>query len=342
MRYFAIAMMCLVLAAGCVDEPEIRPPIPDAGTSVEIPKADVLFQLTWDFRDASDGDDVIDPDASPDSPDGDGATPPVEGPEPHGPEVATEYPTCGWSLPKLNDPTGENHHREDLSGQDLSGKDLRNADFVGADLTGANLSNTDLRCADFRGANLTNANLSGAKLEGAWFAAATMDGFTVDDGQWARTDVGRKKASDWPKYVKTREGPFLDDTRNDSFIPSVGLDEWKTEVLRLVNLYRAQLGLSPLIEDLNLNVIAREHNELQLAEGKVGHYNFDDRREKSGYRSCGENAAQNDSIPLSAFRGWNASPGHDTVFRIPYVTHVGLDVYQGYATFFVCGLSKTP
>ena len=338
MRYFAVAMVCLAFLAGCVDEPEIRPPIPDAGTSVEIPRADVLFELVWDSRDASDGDDVIDPDASPDSPDGDGATPPAEGPEPTGPEVASEYPTCGWTLPELNDPTGENHHREDLSGQDLSGKDLRNADFVGADLTGANLSNTDLRCADFRGANLTNVNLAGTKLEGAWFAGATTTGLKADDAQWARTDVGRKKVGDWPKYVKTREGPFMTRTRNSSFMPMDDtLEMWQNEVLRLVNVYREQLGLSPLLLDPDLSLLAADHNAYQKQMGNISHDNFDKRAGKAGYLFCGENVGTSRQISVNDFRHWNASPGHDETYRVPGFTHVGIHYADGYATFFACG-----
>ncbi len=66
MRQIFFLFLSLAILAGCKEQ-EVRPPIPDAGTEVEIPEADVRHQLVWDRADAP--TPTIDEDVPPEPPD---------------------------------------------------------------------------------------------------------------------------------------------------------------------------------------------------------------------------------------------------------------------------------
>ena len=90
------------------------------------------------------------------------------------------------------------------------------------------------------------------------------------------------------------------------------------ETHKLVNQYRASLGLNPLTLKATLSEVSRQHSK-DMATGivPIGHQKFGERiqqiRTTFSVRSSAENVAWNFSSTepcYTAFRGWINSPGH--------------------------------
>ena len=90
------------------------------------------------------------------------------------------------------------------------------------------------------------------------------------------------------------------------------------ETHKLVNQYRASLGLNPLTLKATLSEVARQHSK-DMATGivPIGHQKFGERiqqiRTTFSVMSSAENVAWNFSSAepcYTAFRGWINSPGH--------------------------------
>ena len=102
------------------------------------------------------------------------------------------------------------------------------------------------------------------------------------------------------------------------FLPTKQLNSWGFHAHKLVNQYRASLGLNPLTLKATLSEVARQHSK-DMATGivPIGHKKFGERiqqiRTTFSVMSSAENVAWNFSSAepcYTAFRGWINSPGH--------------------------------
>lgn len=93
------------------------------------------------------------------------------------------------------------------------------------------------------------------------------------------------------------------------------------DVLKQVNDIRKKLGLRPLVANQKLMVVAQQGVDLMVRKRQVGHFNFQQRINNSGYRYkwIGENAALSNN-PVIA---WANSPGHWKNMVYPQATETG-------------------
>jgi len=107
------------------------------------------------------------------------------------------------------------------------------------------------------------------------------------------------------------------------------------EMLRMVNSERESAGLSPLLMDESLRVLARDYSADMLQRGYFSHFNSKgqspfDRMDEYGimYLSAGENLALAPSTEL-AMQGLMNSPGHRANILSPDFNRVGIGVMDG-------------
>lgn len=108
-----------------------------------------------------------------------------------------------------------------------------------------------------------------------------------------------------------------------------GISEYQAEVLRLVNVERAAVGLSPLEADLTLmqaaQIRADETVQLFSHTRPNGESCFTVLSELGiSYRSCGENIAAGFSTPEQTVNQWMNSEGHRANILNPSFTHLGV------------------
>jgi uncharacterized protein YkwD len=114
--------------------------------------------------------------------------------------------------------------------------------------------------------------------------------------------------------------------------PSFPADEQiQTEALNLINNARTSAGLEPLVNDPNLEALAREHVLYMIQQGKLSHDGFYDRASRSGYRSVGENVAMGYRSAGLLVDGWLSSPGHKANIMNPAYRYSGLVYINGWA-----------
>ena len=101
------------------------------------------------------------------------------------------------------------------------------------------------------------------------------------------------------------------------------------EFVRLLNNYRTSVGLSALILDQGLSLIAQGHSD-DMASLRVpfGHDGFSNRcyeayRVLGGGNMCGENVAAWQTTPRIVFDAWMNSPGHRANIDESRYTHMG-------------------
>jgi len=110
-------------------------------------------------------------------------------------------------------------------------------------------------------------------------------------------------------------------------------DSQEKEVHQLVNQYRQQVGLSPLLLRLEISEVAREHSQ-NMANKTVtfGHDGFQKRtndiKNKIIFKKAAENVAMNNNMPRpsqTAVQGWIRSEGHKQNMEGDYnLTGVGI------------------
>ena len=100
-----------------------------------------------------------------------------------------------------------------------------------------------------------------------------------------------------------------------SFSPSTGLDK---DVLKFTNEFRRSKGLTALIENKDLDEIARKHSE-DMARGRAsfGHTGFNQRMDKArrsikGMGTFAENVAYGVNTGKAVVSLWKNSSGHRT------------------------------
>jgi uncharacterized repeat protein (TIGR02543 family) len=110
---------------------------------------------------------------------------------------------------------------------------------------------------------------------------------------------------------------------------------FEREVLRLVNIERANHGLNPLQWDYALAAIARAHSIDMVHRGFFSHNCLGglspfDRMRSAGisYRSAAENLAAGQRTPKEVVDGWMNSPGHRANILNPNLTHLGVGFYN--------------
>ena len=116
-------------------------------------------------------------------------------------------------------------------------------------------------------------------------------------------------------------------------IPTVSntVTDYETEVLRLVNIERANNGLKPLTMNWELSRVARYKSQDMHDKGYFSHTSPTygspfDMMTKFGisYRTAGENIAMGYRTPQAVVTGWMNSPGHRANILKSSFTQIGV------------------
>ena len=105
----------------------------------------------------------------------------------------------------------------------------------------------------------------------------------------------------------------------------------ETELARLINEYRASIGLNELEIINHISYKSEEHNEYMIANNVVDHAYFQDRSDNIirvlGAVSVNENVAYNFSTPQSVLNAWLNSPSHKANIERNH-THFGISISE--------------
>jgi hypothetical protein len=123
----------------------------------------------------------------------------------------------------------------------------------------------------------------------------------------------------------------LDDATETTVAPLRALAAEEAELLRLLNAYRSQNGLSTLVATPLLNQVAYDHSLDMATHGYFSHASLDgrspfDRMEAAGYRGgyMAENIAAGYADAASTFEQWRTSAGHDANMRGAHYRAIGI------------------
>ena len=117
------------------------------------------------------------------------------------------------------------------------------------------------------------------------------------------------------------------------YIPQVpdAVRSYETEVIRLVNVPRAQNGLAPLAENWELSRVARWKSQDMSSNGYFSHnsptYGTPFQMMRSfglTYRSAGENIAYGQRTPAAVVNAWMNSSGHRANILSKSYTQIGV------------------
>jgi uncharacterized protein YkwD len=111
-------------------------------------------------------------------------------------------------------------------------------------------------------------------------------------------------------------------------------DEWRAEILRLVNVERERVGLSPVTRNQTLEDQATQYACEMIYYDFFDHENpvtgtgLGDRAEEFGYDyfMIGENIAAGQSTPAQVMADWMGSPGHRANILQEQFTELGVGV----------------
>lgn len=110
---------------------------------------------------------------------------------------------------------------------------------------------------------------------------------------------------------------------------SINPSEMETEVLDLINDYRASIGASKLQTSSASYAHAEDHNNYMITQNKLSHDNFQSRASKIaleiGAVDVGENVARYYTTAQLVFNGWLESSSHKEAIEGEY-THTTLSV----------------
>lgn len=103
----------------------------------------------------------------------------------------------------------------------------------------------------------------------------------------------------------------------------------ETQVLTLVNNYRASIGLNILEKIDYISIKSEEHDNYMISTGTVNHNYFQDRYENLvqviGAKNVSENLAYNYATPESVVNAWLSSTGHKANV-VGDFTHFGISI----------------
>ncbi|GGX21665.1 CAP domain-containing protein [Aquimarina muelleri] len=100
------------------------------------------------------------------------------------------------------------------------------------------------------------------------------------------------------------------------------------EILKLVNEYRSEKGLKPLIKNNTAEELAIDHTRYMISKGRISHDNGDQKfkalQEKENATGMAENVAAGQESAQSVVTSWlNSSAGHRENIEGNY-THIGI------------------
>jgi len=108
---------------------------------------------------------------------------------------------------------------------------------------------------------------------------------------------------------------------------------FEREVIRLVNVERAKVGLKPLSENVKLSKVARIKSQDMINKKYFSHYSPTygspfDMMKKFGIRftAAGENIAMGQKTPMEVMNAWMNSAGHRRNILNPNFTQIGVGV----------------
>jgi uncharacterized protein YkwD len=103
----------------------------------------------------------------------------------------------------------------------------------------------------------------------------------------------------------------------------------ETELARLINEYRASIGLNELVIINHISYKSEEHNEYMITNNVVDHAYFQERSDNLtnvlGAVKVNENVAYNYNTPQSVLSAWLNSPGHKVNIEGD-CTHFGISI----------------
>jgi uncharacterized protein YkwD len=145
-----------------------------------------------------------------------------------------------------------------------------------------------------------------------------------------------KSADKAPKgsYEKAPQGALADRdySRTD-------LDQERAR--QLINTYRKQHGLKPLVLNAALTEAAKLHSRDLAKWDRISHYGSDgsnpwDRVKRVGYRAkvAAENVGTGQASIDEVLKGWEASPGHNKNLLLREAEHMGIALVQDPRTEF--------
>jgi uncharacterized protein YkwD len=119
-------------------------------------------------------------------------------------------------------------------------------------------------------------------------------------------------------------------------ISSAFIEDYRSELLGLVNQYRQDNGKGPLTLDSCLNTAAQGHSDWMHEQDIFSHTgkdnsSFSARCAAAGCSCSGEIIYEGSMAPESAFKAWKASPGHNAHMLGAY-TKAGIGIAYGDAT----------
>jgi uncharacterized protein YkwD len=103
------------------------------------------------------------------------------------------------------------------------------------------------------------------------------------------------------------------------------------ETMRLINEYRVNEGLEPLIHIDYISIKSEEHTNNMLVNNQVNHNGFSDRSndiiKTLGAKKVGENVAYNYNSAQSVLNAWLKSPGHKKLIEGDF-TNFGISIRE--------------
>ena len=185
-----------------------------------------------------------------------------------------------------------------------------------------------------------------------WAIDSAGGSISFNEGEYEEGDSIAVKAyandgyafEQWASYGG---GEFINpyDTKTDFIMPDndveiwavfqkeIDIDEFKKEVVKLVNAEREKVGVSTLKINKLLENTAQQHSEDMLENDFFDHTNLNgespfDRMSKNGinYMSAAENIAYGQSTPEEVMRSWMNSDGHRTNILNASYTEIGVGI----------------
>jgi uncharacterized protein YkwD len=109
----------------------------------------------------------------------------------------------------------------------------------------------------------------------------------------------------------------------------------------MINQYRRDKGLKPLILNAELTAAAKSHSRDLAKWDRISHFGSDgsnpwDRVKRTGFKArlAAENVGTGQVDFQEVLRGWKESPGHNKNLLLPDATHMGIALVQDPKTEF--------
>ncbi len=126
-----------------------------------------------------------------------------------------------------------------------------------------------------------------------------------------------------------------DSTPVAAIVTNYTYNDTEVQTMKLINDYRASVGLNALQRINHISFKCEEHNLYMIQNNVVDHNDFVARSQNItsvlGAKKVGENVAYNYKTPEAAVRAWLESPGHKDNIEGDF-THFGLSVTTDNAT----------